>query len=434
MEKYKIRELLPGYIDDTESGRQLLEWYRFVSGITYMNNKVKQFQTSRDYDLVIKFYENKFNIDVSPSSSSLSSPGLSTYYINVIKAYITLLIESLSTESIVCDAESLNKLLFYDIDFLFRLSNMYDKPIYQILTNVITNTREYDRNMISYEIVTQPEYNDINISDGTDIYIYNGGELPEDIINIKVYKHYKGTIPNHVEYVSIGYLTPNVILPSSLVKLECKYITKNYILPKSLKYLKINDLRTQITFPENLECLHIGYLEVNIFLPLNLKALTLFSSDYRVNLPFSLVYLRVGDDMSISHLDNLKVLIYDNTGGDIYPSNIKYLYHTARSRFDHKIRRLKKLKYLITSYVNDVGPPPTVTYLMITESCKELKDNNVTYLMTNNENSIPINVKFLFYTGPKDINVDKYKDLEVYLHIIDYHYKKINIQSTIDIK
>lgn len=442
MDTYKIKDLLPYLIDNTKSGQDLKKWYALLSSIKYKRRRLTKSYLTMDYSKVAEFYKINFNIDIS--EEHILSLGNTKEETSIIKAYTTLLMNYINMGGSICDSKSLGKLLLYDIKFLLRLSNMYNLTISFILSVIITDKfTEYmfvfRNNVFKYESVVQTKYEEISINNVKNvyqnIYIYNGGELSKDITNISVGINFSGKIPDHVTAMYIYKLTLDIILPSSLVKLKCGSIEGKYVLPESIKYLYIGEL-IDTTLPRDLVSLMIDnvsrkYIDSGRKLPSKLKALTILTSPGTTDLPKSLIYLDIRNTQDISHLSNLKALIY-NTNDDksvLYPPNIEYLNYKRQNTFTN-ISSLKKLKYLIFNNSKDTKLPLSLEYLA-TENHQVTVPSEVKYLSYNNRNSIPKNVETLIYLGKEELNIQGYKKLRLYVNIMSCNYGEYH--SIIDV-
>lgn len=417
---YKPEELLPGLIDDTDSGKQLLEWYVFLSNIEYRRRNIIY------CDDMITFYRCNFNLDISKLIDELSENNDLPYIKGYIKGlYLHLL---MCDKSIICDDESLKKLLLYDYNFLVRISSMMDIIIIGLLYNIVLSKEEYNFNAVKLNYINPPQITEEDIRWGDTRLRYGYEIVNEDYDKEKAFSvsqlTYLAKNPNidissytNVRLLSIKDNLINKTLPIYLTHLILYNVNINddYVYPETLISMHIHKINTSITFPESLLSLEIDEIRNNtrLILPSKLKSLTAIdvsdftSKDDGYPLPISLERLDMEEiDEEIKYLVNLKVLFVRSVITYTIPANIEYLY---MYNLNINLNSLKKLKYL-ECHSTDRNIPSNVIYLSINSNYKKVPDS-VKYLITDAIVNIPSNV--VYFQG-STYPSGRYDQLKIY--------------------
>lgn len=399
MNIFKIKELLPGYISNDESGRQLLEWYKFLSDITYNNRKLILLWENPTFNTISEFFRVNFDINVNDMINKINLDNQK----KVMKGCLKFIYLSLGGEtSPVCDKESLSKLLFYDYNFLVRISQIHGVMICELLYMIIKDDT-FIKIIPNLDCI--PVYNLI-IDDIDEIYTVSKlitNEINDKISSLKLSVYDKDIFSyDNIKQLDIYrfayYDTPIIVLPKYLTHLTIKeyYHVANVVYPKTLIYMKIKRLRSDIEFPDSIQELTIDSVSANLRIKLSkeLKSLT-YHGYYDITsgskLPTSLIMLVMTQlDIPIDYLRNLKVLEMTRLSKKL-PYNVKYI-KTAILGVD--LSYLDKLKYLICDSIdNRVKIPETVVYLNVNYYRGYVPDS-VKYLLNDMINK-PKHVKFI---------------------------------------
>lgn len=190
MESYSIKELLSGWIQPKGESDDLVEWYRLLSKVKFINRNISEENFGIMYkEYMNKFYLINFDINITQELSKITD----IYHISVIKGYLLYLMYYIcesKAESLPSN-KYLKKILFYDINFLLRLSNIHGITIANKLVKVLTGeTPEFKH--INYNKVLQYQYDDMDVTKHSYNNKYYTINLP-----------FTGTIPENVNMLRI---------------------------------------------------------------------------------------------------------------------------------------------------------------------------------------------------------------------------------------
>lgn len=407
MDEYPILDLLPGYInDDTQEGRNLYEWYHFIS------NMPKSKNNSSCSSLGYRLSSIEEAIRITPNLYK------KYYNINVTKddikerPYLVPLVFKLLNNRHT--SSKLEKLILYDHKMLLRLSNIYFKEISDmiiiVLNNMTVRSRFVSESPFQYTL---------------DNMMFHKGEIRN------YYEAKWGPIPNNCKYLVSDVYPYQLSIPITRLTLS-DTITKRTVLPKTLTYFfMIGKLDNNVILPNTLEYLNVSVMSSDVRLPSSLINLDCTFINQGVILPEKLKTLRTKDNSilklpvsltalslmsltnDISHLINLKTLKFSNIDTNVserLPLSIEVIFADV---LNVDLNYLTNLKALI---------------------CKSytIENNNVVYLGTNSYQKVPINVKYYESDNSNSNMVIPNQLLYLYMNSMSYDtdYKNIKVLNT----
>lgn len=295
MEGYSVSSLLPGWIDNFDTGSNLFKWYKFLSEIKYTKRDFRNGNLENRFidDNYIKLYKRYFDIDIEKIIQKRwkKDPNEAKLMTKIYKCLINSILDvhMFLNNTLCMDSDSLKKLLSYDISMLRRLCNIYQLSLYDLFKHVI-----YDNKLITKELMYEVMPLDKKMKI-TSINSSITNYIPENI--------------THISFTTV-YERDMIVYPRTLKVLIVNNMDYNAYIPNSIEYLNINNV--------------LGRQPLKI--SSQLKALLVYNGKVDITtLPPSLEYLNIKNiDKDIEHLTKLRILITNKLVVKP-PANIEYL-------------------------------------------------------------------------------------------------------------
>lgn len=407
-ERYLRREPIPENYFLIWKDEKMQEWDRFIYNVKW-NIKTIHNLKIESYDDILSFY--KINFDIFITLNDL-----------IERPYLVRLVFKFKHPNhpnlLLPSDDDFKKLIFWDIQFFLRLSNVYFKSIDKLLIDVINQKGDED-----HDVFILGPYQDkiikngklISIESMTSEYLASSSESKDDVLNLQCFTYDK-PIPGLESLTT--FEVPTVELEEGLIYLSIQATkVKKIKFPNSLRsvvasnaailnnglieFLSNNDEGgTLENIPSSLECLGLYNLDDEILrtskLPLGLKCLSIDS-----NIDFSLIL----DDVA----ENLKVLKIDGSYENV------------------NLERFTNLEIFITTdYIyDDFKFPPNLKSLEVNALYFTIIPSSVELLIVNvmNIEELPKSLKYLKIKKKTKANVFdlaiKYISSLIYLYIND---------------
>lgn len=315
-ERYLRREPIPENYFLIWKDEKMQEWDRFIHNMKWVPRIIHN-PRIKSYDDILSFYKINFNMTITLDDL-------------ITRPYLVKLVFKLkpsdNNDLFLPSSNDFERLIFWDMSFLLRLSNIYFKSIDGVLSEVIDRT-----DTESHEVFILGPYQDKIIKNGELIsidsiklgYIGSSSETKDDVLSLVCYRYDK-SIPGLESLTT--FEIPTIELNEGLIYLSIHADGGEKIkLPNSSRSVVISNPAIlnnglieflsdygECGIPENipssLECLGLYNLDEETLgtskFPLGLKCLSVDSE-----MDFSLI----PDDVA----ENLKILKLDKLNDDI---------------------------------------------------------------------------------------------------------------------
>lgn len=423
------RESIPENYFSIWKDEAMIKWDRFIYNMKYYE-RVLTFPKLESFDDIIEFYRINFDIIIT-----LEDIKERPYLFGLVILY------SRKKEKILLpDNQKYETLIFYDYDFLLRLSNIYNEKIEKLIINPHQNT-SFDSGLFTFIFLKKINvhvirYNQTKFSSFSSMYDdvvdkFYTRSSDEEIENPKKLSvgDYDRKIEN-LESLTVGVLRKNVDLNDGLLFLEytsfaidsniifpdsLKLIAYSIILdkkpvipeglidlslisgdinvPKSLRSLTTKDLHIDRYLFEGLECLQHSNLEDEYILNLvNLRVLKVTKTISRMDLSeLKMLDILISENtiMSVILPEKLRAICAETIKNTHFPRSLKLLscvyYDNAR---DIKMPNVEFLSILASSLHEDIQTLPSSLIYLKARYMKKLDLNdfpNLLYLETTNK-------------------------------------------------
>lgn len=443
MALYDPEDLLFGYLTD---------FHRLLSTLTYINTRIRYPLPDNIEDIiksVPEIYKTYFNIDVTPEDL-VERPFL---------VYVCLLLRNANK---YVSNEDMKKLLFYDLDILNRVSNIFNTYLGDILILIITRNFSLLKKLLFHDIVPifQPSLNDFIYNGKVIGYLksvkrYEGDNMNHLILNIEWIEYLiTGVSPASCSFLSINYYnngklgegityltikdrsrTP-IIFPSTLISLDINELINTDFLNQGLLYLTCKYISCKL--PDSI--IYLNTSDTRIIFPKYLQAYTTQDISYYMvdRLPTSLTYLRFENIITpgfgekevkpydLSYLTKLRCLRCENCVNMIFPTSlimldVRFISVDISSLVNLKIYsnilpvNIPNVEYLILEGTDVDSIPDSVKYLCLGyKNVSEVVYNlKLKYLETYSEYMFNGNVEIVNNCGVIIDNTTKKRDMDI---------------------